>query len=525
MSKSKRKSQTYKAAKQEVIIKSAESEKLERGDMTTPEEFAAQAMSFHRDFVGHGHKALIAAWNAGDRLNKAYARVKYGHWGAFLRDNCAEMMGDSGNSKTVWNYRRIATTFPNLGELKSSGMTLNEVYQTWKRLDLDDEDMRTVEDKEKEEQAKKQRDEKLKQRQAKKGEDRFEQVVELLRQPDDVVTGEALSKIGERWGVIVANLIPLNLSDPEGWWDYIDTLPWEKGEFDNSSYHAFLRANSLGIQAEEAISEVAQRCRAAGCRPPASKLTHQFNRAAKYTQSSTTTGAILLPKVLAPEFDYGKLKRIAQKVSDIDENWLVSKSPTPLRFNKADTFLDNLYQQGEKVIVFTKYQSQGQVVYEVGKSSISDLPGGGPDGIWFLTNPVDGIEHLNEDQKMSRRSKEAITAWRYLVLECDHEDKFPGVNSLWLSALVQLPLKIAAIYTSGGKSVHALVRLDASSKEEWDAKRDKIKPILVPIGADPSAMTAVRLSRLPQTLRGRMPQRLLYLNPQPDGTPIHRRDP
>jgi hypothetical protein len=127
---------------------------------------------------------------------------------------------------------------------------------------------------------------------------------------------------------------------------------------------------------------------------------------------------------------------------------------------------------------------------------------------------------MNEDQKMSRRSKEAITSWRYLVLECDHEEKHQGVNSLWLSALIQLPLKIAAIYTSGGKSIHALVRLDASSKEEWDAMRDKIKPILVPIGADPSAMTAVRLSRLPQTKRGESLQKLLYLNPSPNAEPI-----
>jgi hypothetical protein len=93
-------------------------------------------------------------------------------------------------------------------------------------------------------------------------------------------------------------------------------------------------------------------------------------------------------------------------------------------------------------------------------------------------------------------------------------------ETLWLAALAQLPLKIAAIYTSGGKSIHALVRLDASTKAEWDAVRDKIKPILVPLGADPAAMTAVRLSRLPQTLRGKAPQRLLYLNPQPTEDPI-----
>ena len=90
----------------------------------------------------------------------------------------------------------------------------------------------------------------------------------------------------------------------------------------------------------------------------------------------------------------------------------------------------------------------------------------------------------------------------------------------WLACLAQLPLRIAAIYTSGGKSIHALVRLDAKSKADWDAQRDRIKPVVVILGADPGALTAVRLTRLPGTLRGDRPQRLLYLNPEPDGTPI-----
>ena len=116
---------------------------------------------------------------------------------------------------------------------------------------------------------------------------------------------------------------------------------------------------------------------------------------------------------------------------------------------------------------------------------------------------------------MSRRSEESITSWRYLVLESDVAD-----SAEWLACLVQLPLKIAAVYTSGGKSIHALVRVDAVSKQHWDAQRDAIKPIVVTLGADPNAMTAVRLSRLPGTMRGDRPQQLLYLDPKPTGVPI-----
>jgi hypothetical protein len=247
-------------------------------------------------------------------------------------------------------------------------------------------------------------------------------------------------------------------------------------------------------------------------------LKHQFNAAALFTKSAGASDGIILPKAPTPVFNIETLQRLATKASGIDESWLVSNSPVSVESATAATFLENLYQPGEKVIVFTDYQSQGQVVYEVGHPT--ELPSEGLTGVWFLTNPVDGNEHRNDDGKMSRRSKEAVTAWRYLVLECDQEEKHPGVNALWLAALVQLPLKIVAIYTSGGKSIHALVRLDATTKADWDAMRDKIKPILVPLGADPAAMTAVRLSRLPQTLRGKAPQRLLYLNPQSTEQPI-----
>jgi hypothetical protein len=117
-----------------------------------------------------------------------------------------------------------------------------------------------------------------------------------------------------------------------------------------------------------------------------------------------------------------------------------------------------------------------------------------------------------------------------MVVESDDAD-----SAHWLAALVQMPLRIVAIYTSGGRSIHALVRLDARSKAEWDAKRNSMKAVLVTLGACPGALTAVRLSRLPGCERlgstdkegiyhaypaPRM-QELLYLNPHPALAPIY----
>ena len=114
-----------------------------------------------------------------------------------------------------------------------------------------------------------------------------------------------------------------------------------------------------------------------------------------------------------------------------------------------------------------------------------------------------------------------MTAWRYLVVE---SDKAP--RELWLRALVQMPLPIAAITDSGGKSIHVVVRIDAGSKQEFDdLVRGEYAPTLVRLGADPGALTALRLTRLGNCFRGPNLQELLYLDDHPSNCPIADRQP
>jgi hypothetical protein len=146
-------------------------------------------------------------------------------------------------------------------------------------------------------------------------------------------------------------------------------------------------------------------------------------------------------------------------------------------------------------------------------------------GAWFLAAPVTGewieLDRLKSEYNptgRTRRAEENVTAFRYAVIESDRAPR-----DLWLRALVQLPLPISSITDSGDCSIHALIRVDASDKNEWDRiVREELAPLVVPVGADLGAMTAVRLTRLPNCIRGqtgRM-QELLYLDPDPDGEPI-----
>jgi len=227
-----------------------------------------------------------------------------------------------------------------------------------------------------------------------------------------------------------------------------------------------------------------------------------------------------------PKFCPMVLKRIASKVEDVSNvgEFLRMASPVSVDTQNSAGVLSRLYRRGsgEKVLIFSDMNSQGQKVWEAdGSDKLHNhhLPTGA-DGVWFLPQPVTGEFHANPrlGGKLSRRSEEAVTSWRYVVLECDEAEAED-----WLRCLIQIPLRIACICESGGRSIHALVRLDAESKVAWDALVHRVKPALATLGADQGALSAVRLTRLPQARRGKRVQRLLYLNPFPDGTPIVRR--
>lgn len=223
-----------------------------------------------------------------------------------------------------------------------------------------------------------------------------------------------------------------------------------------------------------------------------------------------------------PDFNPSKLSQIAAKLPGIDAAWMAARSPKRPDNRTPASFLQELYQPCESVVVFDVFESQGQAVWKhcgfpFDARALDSFRTGKAKGVWFLANPVTGDYLPNDSGNRSRRSWQNVTNWRYLVIESDTAD--PGQ---WLSALVQLPIPISAIYSSGGKSIHALVKVDASSKADWDAQADKLRPALITLGADRKAISAVRLTRLPgceRVEKGQV-QTLLYLNPNPDETPI-----
>ncbi|MBQ7304863.1 MAG: hypothetical protein IJW85_01505 [Clostridia bacterium] len=244
----------------------------------------------------------------------------------------------------------------------------------------------------------------------------------------------------------------------------------------------------------------------------------------------------------------------------VDDAWLLAHSPVPVPADPLAwprLLLDSIYEPGERILVFTKFASQGQVLHTCKGPTVrleehppafgttphhppTAFPKGGQNGCWFLAAPITGKWQPNDNNrdkygaKLGRRHAACATRFPFLVLESDE-----APPSVWLRILVQLADPIVAVYTSGGKSYHALVRVNCATKEDFDVQRQIYITRLAALGADPAAITAVRLTRLPGCLRygsgegkdhrpykdhtgqpaPRM-QKLLYLNPAADSRSI-----
>ncbi len=227
-------------------------------------------------------------------------------------------------------------------------------------------------------------------------------------------------------------------------------------------------------------------------------------------------------------FNPAKLAAVAGAIQQPTSwrHWLWERSAKRPECMNAFSFLAHLYRDGERVHLFDKMDSKTAmhtvtITHPMDCRVPADIREGGQHGLgcWYLANPIDGEWHdTGEKDKItgkphfSCRNHQAITSWRYGVLESDL-----APADLWLAFIVQLPVRVSAIYTSGSRSIHALIRLDATSKADFDRIIAPLKRPLKVLGADPACLSAVRLTRLPGCWRPekRGFQKLLYLCPNP----------
>ncbi|WP_300685477.1 AAA family ATPase [Acutalibacter sp. 1XD8-36] len=120
-------------------------------------------------------------------------------------------------------------------------------------------------------------------------------------------------------------------------------------------------------------------------------------------------------------------------------------------------------------------------------------------GAWIRFNPLDGKGVKNEN----------VTDFRYALVE---SDSIPVEKQ---NAIIrELELPVAALVHSGGKSIHAIVRVEAGSYEEYRTRVDYLYEVCKKNGLEPDRQNRnpSRLSRMPGVKRRENKQFLVATN-------------
>lgn len=191
------------------------------------------------------------------------------------------------------------------------------------------------------------------------------------------------------------------------------------------------------------------------------------------------------------------------------------RESSPIKGASTGEFLRALYEPGETCVLLDKLFGPG-VPYNPHEGDPEPPNLGSEEGVYFLTNPVTGDAHTKGDGRQSIRCEECLTSYRYMLIE---SDKIPKPRQAQIIAALPRT-KLVSVVDSAGKSLHAIVRVDAKDEAEWAEIAQSFK-CLKRVGMDDGVLSAVRLSRLPgYTRQGKM-QELIYLNPNPKKGPIY----
>lgn len=206
----------------------------------------------------------------------------------------------------------------------------------------------------------------------------------------------------------------------------------------------------------------------------------------------------------------------------VDKNWIErSEIHIPEKWNPAEqiiTYLETLFEPDENVGYVTESwehdgkflpskgcydRTAGQLIKELYQCNgdIGSVFGdyNSEVGAWIRFNPLDGKGVKNEN----------VTEFRYALVESDTMD-----ISAQKAIITELELPVAALVYSGKKSLHAIVKIDASTYEEYKKRVDYLYNVCNKNGLklDIQNRNPSRLSRMPGIMRNGKKQYLLDTN-------------
>ncbi|MCP4444906.1 MAG: AAA family ATPase [Myxococcales bacterium] len=195
-----------------------------------------------------------------------------------------------------------------------------------------------------------------------------------------------------------------------------------------------------------------------------------------------------------------------ETVQEKPKRKLNNSQPVPLPVPVFDGFIEVLkaaFQPGELVCIADYMQDKQTGEYIAPQSGVS-LPRekwierfeakagdmrkvwGCPKGMFMRINPMDGngVSDVN------------VTSFRHVLVEWDKDNEGNLISKEeQLGMILASNLPVSAVIDSGNKSVHAWVRVDAETREEYDERVDEIYDLFDQHELDKQNRNPARLSR------------------------------
>lgn len=230
------------------------------------------------------------------------------------------------------------------------------------------------------------------------------------------------------------------------------------------------------------------------------------------------------PERESHELDWdSEIGRTSDDLIVVNSDWVEEREiEPPEKWDPAGQiikYLETIFEAGENVGYVTKSwekdgkflpankgyydRTAGQLIEELSKckGDIGSVLGDYNEeaGAWIRFNPLDGKDVKNEN----------VTEYRYALVESDSTD-VARQNAI----IRELELPVACLVFSGGKSIHAIVRVDAANYDEYRRRVDYLYDICHKNGLeiDKQNRNPSRLSRMPGVIRGNQKQFIIDTN-------------
>ena len=247
-----------------------------------------------------------------------------------------------------------------------------------------------------------------------------------------------------------------------------------KGSRNEELFNAVCQLRDMNMSAQQAHAMIEPAALQSGLRPHelAATISSVFSRGARESATSHGYKPLQLPT--------GKRQRMPRP------------QETPIKSLMAAAF-----SEGERVRLCKANNSDGRPNGSGELWEVTELPTAELDlndeGTFIAINPLDGgIKDID------------VTSYRHCLVEFDDEP----IPQQW-ALIEESKLPVTAVIYSAGKSLHAWVRVDAATREEYDERVNLVYDYFSNYNLDTKNKNPSRLSRLPGASRKGVTQDLL----------------